>query len=151
LVTRGILTYGWAGTILGVVCVVAGIFQSGEVLRQVFWEGVVSDLIPTLSQIITSLSAAVVTIVGVVAANGSKMKSLLRKVEKLDSKIDGVSLEVLRLAFHDERASVEERVDAGYKYLQLGGNGSTRADYEMLVEKYKGQAPLHNRRKGDVK
>jgi hypothetical protein len=113
--------------------------------------GVMGDLIPTLSQIITSLSAAVVTIVGVVAANGSKMKSLLGKVEKLDSKIDGVSLEVLRLSFHDEKASVEERVDAGYKYLQLGGNGSTRADYEMLVEKYKGQAPLHNRRKGDPK
>jgi hypothetical protein len=115
----------------------------------VFEEGFMEDWIPTAPQLITSLATAVATIIGVVMANGSRMKSLLKKVEELDSKIDDVYMDVLRLAFHDSKASVEERMDAGYKFIQRGGNGSTRADYEVLVEKYKGQVPLHNRRKGD--
>jgi hypothetical protein len=78
------------------------------------------------------------------------MKGLLKKVEELDSKVDEIYMDVLRLAFHDGKASVEERMDSGYKFIKRGGNGSTRADYEVLVEKYKGQVPLHNRRKGDA-
>jgi hypothetical protein len=100
--------------------------------------------IPILPQIITSGATAVATILAVVITNGGKIKAL-------NKKLDSMYAELLRLAFHDDKASIEERIDAGYKYIQLGGNGSTRADYELLVEKYKGKPPAHNRRKDDRK
>jgi hypothetical protein len=60
-------------------------------------------------------------------------------------------MDVLRLTFHDNGSSIEERIDAGDKFVQMGGNGSTKADYEMLVENYKGTLPAHNRRREDAK
>jgi outer membrane murein-binding lipoprotein Lpp len=102
-------------------------------------------------QLVTSLSAAAAAILGVILTSGGKMKNMLRQVEKLNSKLDAVYMDVLRLSFHDDKASIEERLDAGHKFVGLGGNGSTRADYEVFVEEYKGKSPLHNRRKGDIK
>jgi outer membrane murein-binding lipoprotein Lpp len=106
---------------------------------------------PTVPQIITSLSAAVAAVAGVIVTNGGKMKALSQQVERLAAKIDKVYMDVLRLSFHDEHASVEERMDSGHEFVELGGNGSTRADYEVLVEEYKERLSLHNRGKGDLK
>jgi hypothetical protein len=38
---------------------------------------------------------------------------------------------------HDEHLPIEERLSAGQRYIDLGGNGATRAYYEKLADEYK--------------
>jgi hypothetical protein len=56
---------------------------------------------------------------------------------KLEKKLDLNSRDIQRLVLHDEHLPMEERLSAGQRYIDLGGNGATRAYYEKLVEEYK--------------
>jgi hypothetical protein len=56
---------------------------------------------------------------------------------KFEKKLDLNSRDIQRLVLHDEHLPMEERLSAGQRYIDLGGNGATRAYYEKLVETYK--------------
>lgn len=45
-------------------------------------------------------------------------------------------MSTLRLTVRDETASMEERLEAGRKYIQLGGNGAIKVKYKMLLKEF---------------
>jgi hypothetical protein len=51
--------------------------------------------------------------------------------------IDGIITKTKKLIMYSDNISIEERIDAGKTYLELGGNGSGAVYYETLKSEYK--------------
>jgi hypothetical protein len=93
------------------------------------------QLITVLPQLVIGISTALATVIGVIKTNGSKL-------DKLSKDITLISLDINRLTLHDEHLAIEERIAAGERYIQGGGNGVTRAYYEKLLNEYKEELEL---------
>jgi hypothetical protein len=86
-----------------------------------------------IAVIIVPVATAVGTLIPVLKS----VFSIGRWFTKFEKKLDLNSRDIQRLVLHDEHLPVEERLSAGQRYIELGGNGATRAYYEKLVEEYK--------------
>jgi hypothetical protein len=86
-----------------------------------------------LAVIIVPVATAIGTLIPVLKSVFS-IKPWLIKFEK---KLDLNARDIQRLILHDEYLPLEERLSAGQRYIDLGGNGATRAYYEKLAEEYK--------------
>jgi hypothetical protein len=96
---------------------------------------IMEQFISILPELLIGISTALGTIFGVLKTNGSK-------IDKLSNDIRIVSLDINRLTLHDEHLTTEERLSAGERYIQGGGNGVTKAYYEKLLNEYKGGLKL---------
>jgi hypothetical protein len=72
-----------------------------------------------------------------------QMKTMQEQIGNVQSRLKEVedsclnnSIALLRLTFHDERLSPEERITAGKKYLALGGNGPTEVQINEYIKGY---------------
>jgi hypothetical protein len=82
-----------------------------------------------LPQLIIGISTAIATILGVIKTNGNK-------IDKLSSDMVMISRDINRLTLHDEHLPIEERIQAGDRYIKGHGNGATRVYYEKLLKIY---------------
>jgi hypothetical protein len=98
----------------------------------------IEQFIAVLPQLVISLGTAAATIAGVIKVSGSKAAAMDRIIKTMD----GLSLDINRLILHDEHLSLEERLAAGERYVQGGGNGPAGAYYEKLLNEYKGELRL---------
>ncbi|MDR3341804.1 MAG: hypothetical protein LBT14_03270 [Treponema sp.] len=83
-----------------------------------------------VASMIVSVITAVGTIIPILASTVGNRKAM---VEKLNLVIQEVS----RLTMHDEHLSVEERIAAGDRYIESGGNGTAREYHHSLVIQYR--------------
>jgi hypothetical protein len=67
----------------------------------------------------------------------ARFKRLCADTRDLVGKLGRVERDVLSLCFHDEKRPIEERLRAGRSYIEAGGNGAIKAEFEILKEKYK--------------
>lgn len=67
------------------------------------------------------------------------------KLEQIQVTCKELELGVLRLTVNSTDISLEERVDAGARYIELGGNHITKLIYEGLAGKLKKQMEQEER------
>ena len=98
------------------------------------------ELLIKIASVLTALTVITGAIVGVVKTF-RKLYAFLRKVEKkMDTftiNLQENTLNTLRLVIINDKMPLSERLKAGQKYIELGGNGEIHAMVEALEEKYK--------------
>ena len=82
---------------------------------------------------ITSLSSAALVVSTIIKNN----RRLYDKLKHLESSVTGTGRDIKRLIVHDEKCTIEERINAGKEYVEMGGNGSTEVYVNTLIHKYR--------------
>lgn len=67
----------------------------------------------------------------------SPLKSINDRICKLEQYSQSDYMSTLRLTIMSEEMPLEERLAAGEKYVNEGGNGAVKAKYQLLIEEYK--------------
>ena len=93
------------------------------------------ELIGNITQICTAL-AAVGSVLTILLKVLSPLKSIEARIEKLESYSQSDYMNTLKLTIMSEEFPLEERLVAGEKYVQEGGNGANKAKYQLLREEY---------------
>ena len=93
------------------------------------------ELIGNITQICTAL-AAVGSVLTILLKVPSPLKSIEARIEKLESYSQSDYMNTLKLTIMSEEFPLEERLVAGEKYVQEGGNGAIKAKYQLLREEY---------------
>lgn len=88
------------------------------------------DQLILMASIITSITIIVTATVKVL----KMIKSLYTKLHEFQESIDENTMYTLKLVVLNENLDIEERISAGKRYLELGGNGFVHAVYNKLVE-----------------
>lgn len=81
--------------------------------------------------------SAVITIITAVISVYKIVRKIDKKLEHFENNLQENTLSTLRLVIINEKMPINERLNAGKKYVELGGNGEIHATYEALKEKYK--------------
>ena len=82
---------------------------------------------------VTSLSSAALVVSTIIKNN----RRLYDKLKHLESAVTGTGRDIKRLIVHDEKCTIEERINAGKEYVEMGGNGSTEVYLNTLIHKYR--------------
>ena len=93
------------------------------------------ELIGNFTQICTAL-AAVGSVLTILLKVLSPLKSIEARIEKLEAYSQSDYMNTLKLTIMSEEFPLEERLVAGEKYVQEGGNGAIKAKYQLLREEY---------------
>jgi hypothetical protein len=72
-----------------------------------------------------------------VAGAVSVLVPLIESRRAIAKRLDLLERTMQLLLLHDGQISMSERLVAGKRYVDLGGNGATAAYYEQLEEKFK--------------
>ena len=88
------------------------------------------DQLILMASIITSITIIVTATVKVL----KMIKSLYTKLHEFQESIDENTMYTLKLVVLNENLDIEERISAGKRYLELGGNGFVHAVYNKLLE-----------------
>lgn len=99
------------------------------------------SFVMTLSQIIGALTVIIGAIVGVEKWTKGKisswlLKPVIDKVDNLSLKFDKMELDQLKLIIMSDEIPIEERLQAGERYLEKGGNGAIKVHLHVLKEEY---------------
>lgn len=83
--------------------------------------------------------AAFITAIGVIAGAVLKIHSVLNRLEKkfddYDDMLKENTLHILKMALLSEDLPITDRINAGKRYLELGGNGYGKIVYNQLIRR----------------
>ena len=99
-----------------------------------------SDVINLIIKI-GALLGAISTIISVFVV----CHKVLKKMENIDTSLKDNKMDILRLTIVSKDMPLDERVSAGEKYVESGGNGSVHALVDVLIEQYKKQLEKEGR------
>lgn len=85
---------------------------------------------------IAGIVSAITVIVGAVIKLYNFMKKLDDRLDRFESDIRANTIHTLKLALFSEELPISERIHAGEKYIELGGNGAGKVLYNKLVKEY---------------
>ena len=87
--------------------------------------------------------ASIITAVTVIVTFMYKMYRFFRnmeeKYEEMNKLLRDDTLHILKIAILSEEMPLVDRIHAGEKYLELGGNGMIKKKYESLLTEYEKQ------------
>lgn len=83
--------------------------------------------------IISSVSSAALVVSTIIRQN----RRLDTRLKGLSNAVQGTGRDIKRLIVHDEKCTIEERINAGKEYVEMGGNGSTEVYLNTLMHKYR--------------
>lgn len=90
------------------------------------------DKIIFIASVITSFSTIIASFVGIY--------KVLKRSEDWQKEKDEHDLEnylsILRLTIMSDEMPITERINAGDKYIKLGGNGAVKRHYKNLLDEY---------------
>ena len=64
------------------------------------------------------------------------LKNINERISKLEKYEHDNYMNTLRLTIMSDEMPLEERLNAGDKYVQNGGNGAVKAQYRLLEDQY---------------
>lgn len=102
-------------------------------------------IIGALTTIGTAAWAIIKFVIKPIAKVLHKIESLSEKVETLGNHDHDNYLSLLRLCLVSEEMPIEERLEAGRKYVDAGGNGAAKALYKILLEQYENELKQHRK------
>lgn len=83
--------------------------------------------------------AALITAIGVIVGTVLKIHSILSRLEKrfddYDNTVKENTVHILKMALLSEDLPITDRINAGKRYLELGGNGYGKVVYNQLVKR----------------
>ena len=82
--------------------------------------------------VITSV-AAVITVIIQTRQSSKRVEEAMKKIQKHDEE---QYLAILRLTVMAEHMPISERIIAGQKYIDRGGNGDVKKYYEKLLAEH---------------
>ena len=82
---------------------------------------------------VSALVAAVTTIIVAI----KKIAQFIIRLAELKDSFDENTRLVLKLIIMSEDMPLSERIKAGERYIELGGNGMVKCEYEKLLKEYK--------------
>lgn len=98
---------------------------------------------------------SIVQIAGVVSALGvifgaawrihKFLKNLEDRFDRYEERLDENTIHLLKMALLSEDLPIIDRINAGERYLELGGNGYGKIVYERLIAELKENPPLMER------
>lgn len=93
------------------------------------------ELISNITQICTAL-AAIGSVLTIFLKVLNPLKSIEARIERLETYSQSDYMNTLKLTIMSEEIPLEERLNAGEKYVREGGNGAIKAKYRLLQEEY---------------
>lgn len=84
---------------------------------------------------ISSIVSALVVIVGTCWKTFSMCHNILNKMEEFEESSKRNEMHIMKLALFNEGLPLVDRIQCGKRYLELGGNGTGKIQYELLVRK----------------
>lgn len=82
-----------------------------------------------------SIVSALVVIVGTCWKTFSMCHNILNKMEEFEESSKRNEMHIMKLALFNEGLPLVDRIQCGKRYLELGGNGTGKIQYELLVKK----------------
>lgn len=81
--------------------------------------------------------AAILSAIGVICASVAALYNMVKKVDKKFESYDKMLTEntryILKLALLSDDLPITDRINAGKRYLELGGNGYGKVVYNRLI------------------
>lgn len=84
---------------------------------------------------IGSIVSAIVIIVGTCYKTFSMCHRVLRTLEEFEESNKRNELHIMKLGLFNEGLPLVDRIQCGKRYIELGGNGTGKIQYEILVKK----------------
>ena len=84
---------------------------------------------------IGSVISAIVVIVGTCYKTFSMCHRVLRTLEEFEESNRRNEMHIMKLGLFNEGLPLVDRIQCGKRYLELGGNGTGKIQYELLVKK----------------
>ena len=84
---------------------------------------------------IGSVISAIVVIVGTCYKTFSMCHRVLRTLEEFEESNKRNEMHIMKLGLFNEGLPLVDRIQCGKRYLELGGNGTGKIQYEILVKK----------------
>ena len=84
---------------------------------------------------IASVVSAIVVVVGTCWKTFSMCHNVLNKLEEFDDSSKRNEMHIMKLGLFNEGLPLVDRIQCGKRYLELGGNGTGKIQYELLVKK----------------
>lgn len=84
---------------------------------------------------IATIVSAVVVIVGTCWKTFSMCHNILNKLEDFEATSKRNEMHIMKLGLFNEGLPLVDRIQCGKRYLELGGNGTGKIQYELLVKK----------------
>lgn len=89
----------------------------------------------TEGEIIAIISLTGMVLVAIIQAIANS-RSVGRRLEKIEEHSREQYLSILRLTVMSEEMPVSERIIAGKKYIELGGNGDIKTFYKEFLKEH---------------
>lgn len=84
---------------------------------------------------IGAIVSAVLVIVGTCWKTFSMCHNILNKLEDFEETSKRNEMHIMKLGLFNEGLPLVDRIQCGKRYLELGGNGTGKIQYEILVKK----------------
>lgn len=84
---------------------------------------------------IGAIVSAVVVVVGTCWKTFSMCHNILNKLEDFEETSKRNEMHIMKLGLFNEGLPLVDRIQCGKRYLELGGNGTGKIQYEILVKK----------------
>lgn len=84
---------------------------------------------------IGSVVSAIVIIAGTCYKTFSMCHRVLRTLEEFEESNKRNEMHIMKLGLFNEGLPLVDRIQCGKRYLELGGNGTGKIQYELLVKK----------------
>lgn len=84
---------------------------------------------------IASIISAVLVIVGTCWKTFRMCHNVLNKLEDFEESTRRNEMHIMKLGLFNEGLPLVDRIQCGKRYLELGGNGTGKIQYEILVRK----------------
>ena len=101
------------------------------------------EIVLEILQLVTIVGTIIGSVIGIVKKLAKPVVTIRNNLESLDEKIAKLEryshrdyMRDLKLTIMSEEMPIEERLEAGERYLKEGGNGPIKVKYHMLQEEY---------------
>ena len=85
---------------------------------------------------IATVVGGIGTLVGVLYKMYRFARSIEEKYEEMNELIKENTIHILKIAVLNEDLPITDRINAGERYMALGGNGSVKKKYLKLLDEY---------------
>ena len=97
------------------------------------------EMIAVIAGVISSISV----ILGALWKVHRLLTELEKKYEEMNSTLKDNTMYILRMAVLNEEMPLVDRIQAGEKYIALGGNGTIKKKVGHLIEEYESREEEH--------
>lgn len=84
---------------------------------------------------ISTIVSALLVIVGTCWKTFSMCHNILNKLEDFEETSKRNEMHIMKLGLFNEGLPLVDRIQCGKRYIELGGNGTGKIQYEILVKK----------------